>query len=140
MRLGWLVRVLPPWSSRTVRQADADRLRAVRVALASVVRAVALGVFGLVAVAACSGNDIGGTGGSPACTSCYEVYVNGGITCGPGPSVDAWHELANSCACGDGKCVGKCTQTFCQGMSADMDCGACLESTCPSAIANCAAN
>jgi hypothetical protein len=96
-------------------------------------------MLGLVTIAACSGNDIAGTGGLPACSSCYEVYINGGIPCGPGPSVDAWHELANDCAC-EGKCVGACKVSFCQSLPADMGCSTCLATSCLATEMNCANN
>ena len=102
------------------------------------VRATLLTAFLLLAVAACSGNDVGGSGGAPACTTCAEVYVNGGVPCGPGPSVDAWEALAR-CAC-SGPCVGSCTQSFCISLSSDMNCGMCLATSCTAQEMACANN
>jgi hypothetical protein len=103
------------------------------------VRAAALACLAFIMTAACSGNDIGGgEGGAPACTTCAEVYINGGIACGPGPSVDAWHALAN-CAC-SGPCVGSCIQSFCVGTSADMNCDMCLAQSCSQELSNCGMN
>jgi len=108
---------------------------------------VCLGVLGaalvgLLGVGACGGTDISGGygGGGPACSSCYEVYVNGGIACGPGSAIDAWHELANSCACGTSKCVAACSASFCQNLPADMACSTCLAGACLAAEMNCANN
>jgi hypothetical protein len=105
-------------------------------------RAPFLACFVLLAVAACTGNDIiggGGGGGVPGCSTCYEVYVNGGVPCGPGPSTDAYQNLYN-CACQTPGCFDACAATFCVSMSADMTCGTCLAKSCNTVEMACAAN
>jgi hypothetical protein len=101
-------------------------------------RAAALLSFALLAFAACSGNSVGGEGGAPACTTCAEVYINGGFACGPGPSQDAWEALS-SCAC-NGACASACYKNFCQSFSVDQDCSTCLATTCVQVRETCAAN
>jgi hypothetical protein len=103
-------------------------------------RAAALVGFGILAAAACGGSNIeGGGGGGPACSTCYEVYVNGGIACGPGGPVDAWETLAH-CACGAGPCNGACVDTFCDSLPADMMCAVCLSAMCSAELAGCGNN
>jgi len=88
-----------------------------------------------------------GAGGAPVCGSCYEVYVNGGITCGPGDSADAWRQLAN-CACSVDGCYDACSTSFCAslpvtgpapGDTTDM-CSTCLGTSCTAQLSNCASN
>ena len=106
----------------------------------------ALAVFGLVVMVSCSSsdNDIGvesaNSNGGAACGSCWSIYANGGIVCSPGSSIDAWHALANSCACAPGVCIAECRTNFCDSLPADMACGTCLASKCADAETNCANN
>jgi hypothetical protein len=107
--------------------------------------ALTLSTVAWLAVAACSSavsgeiGTSGAGGGGPACGSCYYVYANGGIPCGPGDSADAWRTLS-LCACGSGKCASACTMSFCASLPADMTCGECLVATCSAEEMGCAGN
>lgn len=113
--------------------------------------ATALFVLSLLGAAACSSaNEYAGSGGGASCDTCYNVYVNGGIACGPGPSADAWNGLA-LCACGEvptagdgglvpSPCASACTASYCLSKPADMACGTCLVAKCAAQESACAAN
>jgi hypothetical protein len=98
-------------------------------AVASLVLLVLLGL------GACTGNDLPGG----ACSTCGDVYTNGGIACGPGPAADAWRTLAD-CACGTGACAFACQASFCQTLPTDMTCSDCIAMSCVSEAADCASN
>lgn len=103
----------------------------------TLLRAAALSLFALLGFAACTGGDLPGG----ACSTCADVYTNGGIVCGPGPSADAWRTLSD-CACGSGPCFSACTGAgnFCTTGPATKDCSMCLADSCAAATAQCAAN
>jgi hypothetical protein len=108
-------------------------------------RAAAL-LFSVILAAACSASDSVGAGGGNAagCTTCQQVYTNGGITCGPGDANDAWETLAH-CACGAGPCASACGDptgetNFCGTGPANSACSSCLGSSCTSQLQGCAAN
>src|ERR1700679_4230610 len=114
--------------------------------------ATALSLLAFVAAAACSSaNEYApGGGGAPACDTCANVYTNGGIACGPGPSTDAWEALA-LCACDEvilandagqkeAPCQSACTASFCQSLPADMTCGTCLAMSCAAQVSACGSN
>jgi hypothetical protein len=106
-------------------------------------RASALALLVPLFAAACSGDAVGaynatGLGGGPPCSTCSDVFVNGGITCGPGPSVDAWQALEN-CACA-GPCESACTQSFCVNKPVDQGCGTCMQASCTTQWQTCTSN
>src|SRR5262249_41665794 len=74
----------------------------------------------ILGVAACEASDLPGG----ACSTCADVYTNGGITC-PGGAADAWRDLS-FCACGQGPCETVCMPSFCVTKAADANCSACL--------------
>jgi hypothetical protein len=100
----------------------------------------------LVALCACKGGGIAGSGGDnggprsgdDGCGTCAEVYVNGGIACGPGPSSDAFDALS-LCACA-GACDNACGASLCTTQPADEACGACLTMNCAAEEMTCAQN
>ncbi len=115
----------------------------VRNTLRSAVIALAAAVS--LALVACKGGRVpdgeGGDNGGPrgeggACGTCADVYVNGGIPCGPGASADAYDALA-LCACAGG-CGTPCGGNFCVGAPADMACGECLLASCTAQQKSCA--
>lgn len=90
----------------------------------------------LVMLVACKGGAIAGSGGDnggprnsdDGCGTCAQVFVNGGITCGPGPSSDAFDALS-LCAC-TGPCASACGASLCSTLPADKDCGTCVSTSC----------
>ena len=108
----------------------------IRISLA----AAALSLFVIVGLGACNGNDddLSGADGG-ACSTCADIYTNGGIVCGPSASSDAWRTLAD-CACGTGICNPSCVASFCASMPADENCGTCLVASCAAQVAGCAQN
>ena len=107
----------------------------IRISTAAALSLVAL--FGAALVGACNGNDDDLPGG--ACSTCADIYTNGGIVCGPSASSDAWRTLS-LCACGTGICNPSCVASFCQTMPADETCGSCLETSCAAQVAACGQN
>jgi hypothetical protein len=107
----------------------------------TLLRAAVPSILLLLGIAACTGNTVPGG----ACGTCAEVFTNGGITCGPGPSTDAWRALAD-CACGAGVCAPQCGSSFCQTHPAldDPDggntCGDCLATNCSAQATACSQN
>jgi hypothetical protein len=103
--------------------------------------AAVLPVAALLAIAACSGNTL--TGGGP-CSTCADVYDNGGIVCGPGDNYDAW-QMLDSCACGN-TCLAECYTAedgganLCTNGAANSPCNTCLMNNCTAALAACASN
>jgi hypothetical protein len=86
--------------------------------------------------AAC--NDAIPAGADGACSSCAEVYTQGGTVCGDTPSGDAWQALTE-CAC-SGACASACGASFCTTSPADDTCGPCLMSACPALVMSCSMN
>lgn len=102
-------------------------------------RAAALFTLVLTGLASCSGTGIGAAGaGGSACGTCADVYINGGIVCGPSENSDAWQALAQ-CACGRGPCAAACSASFCTTKPADQTCGDCLAMSCTALENTCAA-
>jgi hypothetical protein len=89
----------------------------------------------LLGIPACTGNDLPGG----VCSTCADVYTNGGIPCGPGPAADAWHALAN-CGCEKGPCAVACAKSFCVSKPADEMCSTCLGDSCGPPTSACASN
>ncbi|MFT3772006.1 MAG: hypothetical protein QM820_41900 [Minicystis sp.] len=78
-----------------------------------------------------------GSGGALACSTCADVFTNGGVPCGDTSSSEAYDALY-ACACGT--CSAACGTNLCTSAPSNQACGQCLEDSCAAEAAECAAH